>query len=442
MLRLYWLILLLVLLLVSPMMARADSVWERHYVNGPFQVDHPRFASPRMIDPKCSGGPVVTRDANSPVVDIRPGDEQFSFFVRRGMRDRLLIFFDGGGACWENNTCLLSPFFLSPNQPTYSQEIPQNFMPLPRGIMDLTNSANPFYSWTTVFIPYCTGDVHWGSSEVIYTFPDGLPLTGEWPIHHRGFDNFLAVLNWIRSTLGVQFLRQKAQVAVAGSSAGAYGAIATFPFIQEILSNKARTYLFVDAGNGVVNQNFITNALKEQWNVVPNLATWIRGISASILDGPYAEYTLEVSVIASIARAYPRMRIAQYTTAWDAVQTQLLNIMEETDNPSLWSNPDTILPRFCEWSARAKIQTYVSALAKNYRFYIGAGTNHTVLPGLQEPGFGNIYAENSAQGIPLRDWVAAMLQKELSDSRVAWESVRCSFGQCEPPFPPRLCLGQ
>lgn len=431
---------LLALLLASPMTSEADRGWERHEVTGPFRVEHPRFAHPRMVEPKCSGGPVVTRDANGAVSGIRAGDEQFSFFVHRGKRERVLIFFDGGGACWESNTCLLSAFFPPPGRPTYTQEIPQNFEPFRGGIMHLDNPANPFHDWTTVFIPYCTGDVHWGSSEAVYTSPNGLPLPAVWPIHHRGFDNFLAVLDWIRNNLDIHRTSQKPQVAVAGSSAGAYGALATFPFIQEILPNQARTYLLLDAGNGVVNDPFVMDALKEQWAVGPNLATWIHGISASILNRPHAAQTLEVTLVSSIAQAYPHTRIAQYTTAWDAVQTQFLNIMEEIDQPALWSDPDTLMPRFCEWSARAHLQTYVSALARNYRFYIGAGSNHTVFPGLPLPGFGNIYAEDSALGIPLVDWVEAMLDKKgTADSGVGWNNVQCAFRHCEPPFPLRLC---
>lgn len=425
--------LLMVLLLPLAIEVRAGSAWERYDISGVLQVNHPRFASPRTIEPKCSGGPVV--DATG----VRPGNEQFAFFISPGKANRLLIFFDGGGACWEDNTCLLSPFFplrQPPGRATYNQEIPANFEPFPGGILDLRNRANPFYDWTVVFIPYCTGDVHWGSKDVVYTFPAGTPLAGTaWPMHHRGFDNFLAVLDFLKDDLaGMK------QVAVAGSSAGAYGAVATFPFIQEMLPEKARTYLLADAGNGVVNQAFVMDALKEQWDVAPNMATWLPGISAALLDRPDAANILEVALVSGIARAYPHTRLAQYTTAWDAVQTQFLNIMEEIENPLVWSDPDVLLPRFCEWSARAHAQAYASALASNYRFYIGAGTSHTVLPGLPIAGFGNIYAEDSARGVPMVDWVTAMLRKNgKSPSGVKWKNVQCATGQCEPPFPPTLC---
>ena len=37
-----------------------------------------------------------------------------------------------------------------------------------RGIYDDTDPRNPFGDWYHVFIPYCTGDLHWGDAVATY----------------------------------------------------------------------------------------------------------------------------------------------------------------------------------------------------------------------------------------------------------------------------------
>ncbi|HEX4434206.1 MAG TPA: pectin acetylesterase-family hydrolase, partial [Acidimicrobiales bacterium] len=42
------------------------------------------------------------------------------------------------------------------------------------GIFDFTNSANPFKDWNAVYVPYCTGDVHFGTVENVDIPDQGL----------------------------------------------------------------------------------------------------------------------------------------------------------------------------------------------------------------------------------------------------------------------------
>lgn len=45
-----------------------------------------------------------------------------------------------------------------------------------------------------VVVPYCTGDIRWGSNDAHYTDYTGAVTGtpgGQVTIHHRGFDNFL-----------------------------------------------------------------------------------------------------------------------------------------------------------------------------------------------------------------------------------------------------------
>ena len=93
--------------------------------------------------------------------------EAYKFYYKPGDDKRLLIYFNGGGACWDNNTCLAS-LKIGP-QPTYNPTITQNNDPVSSGgILDTNNIENPFKDYSMVFLPYCTGDIHIGSKNTVY----------------------------------------------------------------------------------------------------------------------------------------------------------------------------------------------------------------------------------------------------------------------------------
>jgi len=77
----------------------------------------------------------------------------YSFFHRAGTAPgKLLIYFQGGGACWNWVSC--SGMF----DPSVEADELYDY----EGIFDRENPANPFREFEIVFIPYCTGDVHVG----------------------------------------------------------------------------------------------------------------------------------------------------------------------------------------------------------------------------------------------------------------------------------------
>ena len=125
------------------------------------------------------------------------------------------------------------------------------------GIWDFDNDQNPLKDYNAVYIPYCTGDIHWGANDAVY--PDTLGVYGGIPqtIRHRGFVNFQVVLKWIRDNF-----ENPEKIFVSGSSAGSYGAIMGFPYIKESFP-RSKVYVLGDAGNGAQvarsNVNFAAN---------------------------------------------------------------------------------------------------------------------------------------------------------------------------------------
>ena len=106
----------------------------------------------------------------------------FHFWMRQRDPQKVLLYFEGGGACFSAETC-------NPSDPAYKTAIghDETLSDLSSGIWDDTNPENPFRDWSVVFVPYCTGDVHIGNNTADY----GNGIT----VEHKGYVNGVAALH-------------------------------------------------------------------------------------------------------------------------------------------------------------------------------------------------------------------------------------------------------
>lgn len=126
---------------------------------------------------------------------------------------RLVLYFKGGGACFNPVTC----GFTSPLMQTGPEAMQAN----PGGVLDFANDENPLLDANIIYMPYCTGDVHAGVLGE-QTIPDV-----EEPWNFVGHNNVLAALDRIVPTFS-----DPEQLVVLGTSAGGLGALFNFPFIR------------------------------------------------------------------------------------------------------------------------------------------------------------------------------------------------------------------
>ena len=167
----------------------------------------------------------------------------YQFFVKRGTVNKLLMYYQGGGACWEQLTCSVPVCDASatagdnPNGAT-------------TGFFDRNNPNNPFRDWNVVFVSYCSCDIHFGDSAQDYDNTN--PMT---PLHveHRGYHNSKVAEKWARE----HFVNPE-EVFVTGSSAGAYGAWFNGPLLESVWP-ASKFDILADAGNGVITTDFLTN---------------------------------------------------------------------------------------------------------------------------------------------------------------------------------------
>ena len=177
---------------------------------------------------------------------------QYKFFVHRSDTgsQNLLFLFEGGGACWDYDTCSGRAGVLGAANPNgladdYMQQFTAKY------VSPIVNGADPglpFRSrrdlvtkdWNIVYMPYCTGDVHVGNNVVTYTDSTGQqpPLT--W--HHSGYANTIAAANYVKT----QFPSVN-KLLVTGFSAGGTATASAYYFVRRAI-NPARGYYLNDSG--------------------------------------------------------------------------------------------------------------------------------------------------------------------------------------------------
>ncbi len=362
--------------------------------------------------PSCSGGPKLV---DSPVGPVPvPADTQYAFFILPGDAHGLAVLWDGGGACWDATTCVGSALL---GTPIYNLEVDETVEELETigGIGDNSNPDNPIAGYTQVFIPYCSGDLHTGANDQIYTFP--LSGGGElpWLVHHRGADNVAFVLDWLANYYESEIGEAPRDVFLSGASAGGYGVLYGTPAFAEHLPRSTRVRVLVDAANGVINQDFYDRALTPGgvWRSWENLPPVLSGAFASGPDN------IAVELFRSLGHAYPRARFGQYTTAYDATQIFFYNVAENLESIEKWFDPTELAAATFEWTIRARTYQIRTALQTwNYRFYLAQGEDHTVIAS------DKFYIENTAQGVHFVDWVDDMINRHWPWLGV-WQNLSC-----------------
>jgi hypothetical protein len=329
-----------------------------------------------------------------------PGtDPSYRFWVRPGDPKKLAVVFDGGGACWDSLTCS-KPFGGDGALSFYSPDIPAGADPSRYGgLLDLDHPANPVGDWTVVTIPYCTGDVHLGSADRSYRMVGNRELPREFTIRHRGYDNFMVVLDWITRNVpaGVTDL------LVTGASAGGYGAAGLFPWVAQAYP-QARLSVLADASQGVSTAAFdAATPGRGSWN--PQLAPWAFGEDALAVRS--------YELVQRGALAYPEGRFAQYTTTADSVQISFYGVMRLRYGPS--DDPA------CRTAAKDWNRQMLATLANdtaalpNFRSYVAPGSSHTIIAS------DALYAPMGTQP-SVATWLSGMLDPAGGST---WDAVAC-----------------
>ncbi len=225
-----------------------------------------------------------------------------------GGGDELVVFFQGGGACWNQGTCVPSLLsygpvcYYNPNlcaydgpgglQPTAAHvaeadpfpasglgNFPAELRAIERStFFDRADPANPLRAASYVYVPYCTGDLHAGDAERDYAFKyNPFDPVGSYRMHFTGARNVRAYLARLVATYPAA-----RKVWIIGVSGGGYGAQLNLERIQQAFPT-AEVHVLADSAP-LVPTNHLT-AWTTAWNLAPpagctdcdqGLPAWIR----------------------------------------------------------------------------------------------------------------------------------------------------------------------
>lgn len=388
----------------------------------------------RSYIPSCSG---------------RPGtDSNFSFLVKRGSSKNLLINFMGGGGCWTDTNCLGPAKTITYNSEIASLSLAYTAAASPlidAGILNHNNPENPFRNWNMIFIPYCTGDIHIGSADTTYADPQTGVST---VIHHRGFDNFLAVMNYVKKNFPESSVDR---VFVTGQSAGGYGAVFNFPYIKEMFYSRQVDVLgdaaagTLDASDTGATATAFQSKSSVQWNAGTSTPAWIPTVNGQYLTLSLGQFYNKVGVYYESGASIPapgKSRYAQYSTAFDGNQRFFFNVMRLTlKNPprsftttdDMWGRRDAFdaqrlggNPAYevdCNWNHQMR-SLGTAAASGVYRKVIAPGTVHTIS---MSNSFFTQTIPTATGTVRLVDWYTSMLTGS------GWTDAVCQHGKCAPP---------
>lgn len=335
-----------------------------------------------LLDDLEAGWNVIEPGGDTSCSDGSP----YRFFVRPGQPERLLLYFEGGGACWNGMSC-------DPDlEPTYVIDTETTDPARANGIFDFANPENPFADYSAVYAAYCTGDVYLGNRVTTYEVPEVEERAArQVTVRHNGLTNVSAVLDFVYS----RFLAPS-EIFVTGSSAGSLPS----PYFAMLVAENYESAAIAQLGDGSggYRREVLTAMPEEAWGTLDELRHL-----PEFADMTVGEFTFE-SLYVAAARRYPEITFAAFDHAEDDVQKQFLALGGYRADSLL----DLILAN----------QNDIRGEAANFRSYIADGDIHTIL---QRPEF---YTQH-VDGVRIRDWVAALAAHEPV------EDVRCE--PCDAP---------
>jgi hypothetical protein len=284
------------------------------------------------------------------------------FAINPGSGDDLVIYFEGGGACWDYGTCYV--INAAVHGPVGRAQWNTRAGQINVGPFDRTRATNAFRASSYAYIPYCTGDLHGGTNVQSYT-----ALADTRQFHHVGRLNAQLYLERIRATWP-----SATRVVVSGTSAGGFGATLNYDMIRRAFPY-AKMALVDDAGPLLAKEG-IPSSLRSAWFTNWHLGDTVNAVCPTCRDDLSSMYTV-------LSQKYPADRLALVSALQDPVISAYFALS---------------LAQF-EASLRSTVKDRFDPTA-NARAYLVAGAQH---------GFVAMTTTTVVAGVSLEKWLDALV---------------------------------
>jgi hypothetical protein len=212
------------------------------------------------------GTTTTTAPADRKWTKVVPGGEcecadgsQFAFWERRADPTKVVFFLDGGGACFDAETCAFTGLG-APGEENYDWKITDD--PASEdGIFNFARPDNPFLDYSFFYVPSCTGDSHLGDVTREYS----PRLT----VEHNGFVNGTATLSYL-----AEHYPETAQVVVVGKSVGSIAAPVYGGLVADLLPDAQVTVFGAQSGQVPDDPDLNAELFGELWGAYDNMPDW------------------------------------------------------------------------------------------------------------------------------------------------------------------------
>lgn len=301
-------------------------------------------------------------------------DTTYAFWVRPGTVNKLMVYFQGGGGCWDAETCRMGSDFYDPS--VTERDNPQY---LGEGLFNMDNAENPFRDYYMVFAPSCTADIYMGTVERTYQPENGRPFT----IQHKGGINGQAAVQWV-----FDHFSGPESVFVIGCSAGSIGSAMFAPYLMEHYP-QAQVSQLGDSLGFLFSQPTDVEAYYGASAVFPD---WIPALQA--LDP--TTFTM-ADYYTAVASHYPQRIFSQFNWSLDGVQERFY-----TAGGGDPANYGGVI---------AAALDQIHAKTPNFRSYTALGSGHCITPS-------DFFYGEEVDGLRFRDWMADLANgEEVSNVR-------------------------
>jgi hypothetical protein len=285
---------------------------------------------------------------------------------------RLMIFLQGGGACFNAAMCGINP-----------ARVERADLGFATGILDRGQPDNPVADWNLVFVPYCTGDVHAGDHV------GGDPGIG--PQHFVGYRNLELFLDRLVPTFP-----QLTHVLFAGASAGGYATGLTADLPLRKFASSTRVVVLDDSGPGM-SSTYIAKCLQRRWRTLFGYDRTILADCGRDCPDPDA-YAQD---IARHVMKNPRLSGGLLSSIDDALNPIIFGygVDDCTADPARIAAP---LPAGQYRQGLLEFRELARANGTSFGTYYVPGEAHTFT---QDPGFSTV----EVGGVRLVDWVSRLI---------------------------------
>lgn len=294
--------------------------------------------------------------------------KQSGFFVNFSHTSAdLLIFFLGGGICYDEVSCTT---FSGPVHDGMGNDPLAWWMSngeRTNGVFRRDNPNNPWKDASYVVLPHCTVDFHAANKESTYA------ATGT--IQQRGYRNVQLVMNRVVPT----FPDPNRKTTIAGFSAGGVGSVANYHQIASAFESLGHLPPFlVDDAGPIQPQPFFSaasnSAIRNGWDLDQTIGKWCPTCaSKGYSEALYWNHQLHPGLRSSLICAYGDGTVMGLYTLFDPANAFHFRVTPILDPPYTYSTMKPGLDAFRTWSESFPTQ------GKHRNLLYHAGDRHGAL---------------------------------------------------------------